>query len=119
MKLLAAFFLLTMALFAAGDASGKWSGSYTGNDGSGGTAYLILKQSGGELTGTGGPDVERQWPIAKGKVEGAKVSGEVQHPDGAVYKFKLTLEGDSLKGEVELPHDGQTDIGKLDLTRVK
>jgi len=105
-------------LLAAADASGKWSGSFS--DGSGdGSAYLILKQNGTQLTGTAGPDEERQWPIAKGTVTGTKLTGEVQNPNGTVYKFTLNLEGDKLKGDVEVSRDGQVQTGKLEVSRVK
>ena len=35
------------------------------------TALMFLKHKGTELTGTAGPNADQQWPILKGKVEGA------------------------------------------------
>lgn len=118
MKLLAAFCLAALLLVAA-DASGKWSGGLDSGNGQGGSAYMILKQSGTELTGTAGPDADRQWPIAKGKVAGTKLTGEVQNPNGTLYKFTLTLEGDQMKGDVEISAGGQSQAGKLNMTREK
>jgi hypothetical protein len=116
--------LVTLAVAftaTAADISGKWSGSFTPESGDGGTAYVILKQSGTTLTGTGGPDANQQWPGLQGTVNGSKVSFQVKSTDdGAVYKCDLVLDGDHLKGDVMFTSgDGQTTgKGKLDLTRV-
>src|SRR4030095_8895863 len=65
--------LLASAVLAADELTGKWSGSFnitldgqTKDD----VVYMVLKRNGTELTGTAGPDVDKQWPIQKGKVEG-------------------------------------------------
>jgi hypothetical protein len=117
-------FLISVFLFAglalADDATGKWSGTFTpeGRDASG--AYLVLKQSGAEVTGTAGPDENQQWTISKGKIDGNKVTAEVTRPEGIVYKLTMILEGDHRKGDVTatLP-DGAAIAGKIDLTRVR
>ena len=114
---------LLIALFAmtamAADVTGKWKGSFApeGQDPSG--AFAILKQSGTTLTGTAGPEEDRQWPLVNGKVVGNKVTGEVTSPDGIVFKLDLMLEGDHLKGDVNGMRDGQPMKAKIDLTRVK
>ena len=114
---------LLIALFAmtamAADVTGKWKGSFApeGQDPSG--AFAILKQSGTTLTGTAGPEEDRQWPLVNGKVVGNKVTGEVTSPDGIVFKLDLVLEGDHLKGDVNGMRDGQPMKAKIDLTRVK
>jgi hypothetical protein len=86
-----------------------------------GTTFAIVKQAGGQITGTAGPDEETQWPIIKGAITGNKVTLEVKEPDGATtYKCDLVLEGDHLKGPVTIvTPDGQTVAAKLDLSRVK
>lgn len=112
--------LALCATFAlAADLSGKWSGTFIPEGQEPQQAFLILKQSGGALTGSGGPSEEEQWPLENGKLDGAKLTGQVKAPDGAVYSLDLTLTGDHLKGEVTATHDGETMKGKLDLARAK
>jgi hypothetical protein len=105
---------------AAADVSGKWSGSVTPENGDGGSAYVILKQSGNTLTGSGGSDANDQWPGLEGTIDGNKVSFQVKSTaDGTVYKCTLVLDGDRLKGEVAFTtSDGQSGKGTLELARV-
>jgi hypothetical protein len=110
--------VLAMAALAD-DVSGKWSGTFTPDSGDASAAFLILKQAGGTLTGTAGPDENQQWPISSGKVEGKQVSGVVTNPDGVTYKFVLTADADNLKGSVEVAAGAQTMKGSLDVKRVK
>jgi hypothetical protein len=127
MKLFVFLFLAAALVLSAADVnlSGKWSGSFTitqpdgtNNDG---TAFAVLKQEGGQVTGTAGPDEEHQWTLEKGTVSGNKVTFEVKSTeDGTIFKCDLTLEGDHLKGPVTaLAPDGQTLSAKVDFTRVK
>jgi hypothetical protein len=115
--------LLSLALAltaAAADVSGKWSGTFTPDTGDGGSAYVILKQSGSTITGTGGPDANNQWPGLQGKSDGNKVTFEVKSADdGTIFKCTLVLDGDHLNGDVEsTTPDGQLGKAKLNLTRV-
>ena len=112
--------LVAALALSAADASGRWSGTYSSDSGDSGSAYVILKQSGSTITGTGGPDAGEQWPLTNGKITGNKVTGEVKNPNGTVYKIELTLEGDSLKGPivVTMP-DGRSEKARLEFTRVK
>jgi hypothetical protein len=122
MKKTASTILLALALAVAAmaaDVSGKWSGSFTQEGQSAGTAYLVLKQSGSTLTGTAGPDQDTQWPITDGKVDGNKLTGVATNPDGVSYKFVLTADGDSIKGNIEVAMGGQTMKATLDVKRVK
>jgi hypothetical protein len=124
MKTILACLVLCLAVAftaAAGDLNGKWSGSFTPENGDGGTAYLILKLNGSTVTGTGGPDANEQWPGLQGMVHENKVSLQVTSTsDGTVYKCVLVLEGDSLKGDVVFtPSGGQPGKAKVELTRVK
>lgn len=118
--LLCLFVTLALALTAAAaDINGKWSGSFTTENGDNGTAYVILKQSGDTLTGTAGPNAGEQWPGLQGTVSGSKVSFQVKSAsDGTVYNCSLALDGDHLKGDVTFTSaDGQSGKAKLDLTR--
>jgi hypothetical protein len=105
---------------AAADVSGKWSGSVTPENGDGGSAYVILKQSGTAITGSGGSDANDQWPGLEGTIDGNKVSFQVKSTaDGTVYKCTLVLDGERLKGDVAFTtSDGQSGKGTLELTRV-
>ncbi len=108
---------------AAADVSGKWSGTFTvtGPNNSGdGSAFVILKQAGSDITGSVGPDENQQWPLAKGKVGGKTLTCEVTSPDGLVFKLSLTLDSDHLKGDLTVTaSNGENMKGKMDLTRVK
>ena len=124
MKALKAVLLsMVLALAAsAADVSGTWSGTLkiTGPDGQAqdDTIHMVLKQEGGKLTGTAGPNASEQLPIEKGAVVGNKVTMEVPIPNGA-FTFDITLEGDHLKGDVTLGAGGQTMKAKMDATRAK
>ncbi len=113
------FLLFTMALSAA-DVTGKWIGSFTRTGPEGdtkeATAFMNLKQSGTEVTGTAGENEGGQWPIRKGKIDGEKITFEVEVTE-TVYKIELLLIDDHLKGEATAERDGKTLKAKLDLKR--
>jgi len=120
--------LLCLApVFAAEDFTGKWSGSFLQGrpDGSSSneTIFLDLKHKGAELTGTGGPTAALQWPISKGKVDGNKVTFEVQSGGsadaGPVIAFTLTYAAGHLKGDASAERNGQKLTGKIDVERHK
>lgn len=118
--ILCTLFLAAFAVVAqAADATGKWTGTFTPEEGGGGAGVVVLKQDGAELTGTAGPSDDEQLAISNGKVDGNKVTFEIKHPSGMTLKMELTLDGDSLKGDVTGNRDGQTMKAKLDLKRVK
>jgi hypothetical protein len=104
------------------DVTGKWSGSFNMTGPNGETkdtgALLMLKQNGTEITGTVGPSEDEQFDIQKGKIDGGKITLEVDH-DGHTIKFDLLLAGGHLTGEVNLSGDGETRMAKLDVTRSK
>lgn len=103
------------------DLTGKWSGSFIitmDGETKDTEAFMVLKQTGSELTGTAGPDANQQWPIEKGKVEGSKATFEV-NADGPVLKFELTLAEGHLKGDAKAEHDGHTMKAAVDLQRKK
>jgi hypothetical protein len=113
---------LAPALMAAEDLTGKWSGSFIITFSDGGskdsTAFMDLKQKESEITGTAGENPDRQWAIQKGKVEGNKVTFEVQ-TEGPLIKFELTLAGGHLKGEAKAEHEGKSMKAAIDLQRQK
>jgi phage gp45-like len=110
---------LTLTLLAAEDLSGKWSGSFnitmdgeTKNE----AIYLNLTHKGTEITGTAGPSAEEQWPILNGKIEGAKVTFDVQ-ADRPLVKFDLTLTDGHLKGNAKAEVEGKSFSAVVDAQR--
>jgi hypothetical protein len=119
LTLLLATALFAAAPFADNGVTGKWSGTFivsmdgeTKDD----TAYMELTQTGTELTGTAGPNAEQQMPIQKGKVEGNKLTFEVQ-TGGPLIKFELTLVEGHLKGQAKAEQDGRTMSAVVDVQR--
>src|SRR5579859_32075 len=100
-KLLCSLLFSALALSAA-ELTGKWSGSFdiTNPDGEtkADTAYMDLKEKGGEVTGTAGPNTEKQWSLRKGKLDGQKLTFEVPTDDGGLLKFDLTFDGAAIQG---------------------
>ncbi len=112
-----------IAATADTDVTGKWSGSFnvTTPDGGSedGTAVAVLKQSGSEITGTAGPNEDEQYPINKGKIDGDKITFEVQPHEGQVVRLSLVLAGDKIKGDAVMERDGEKRTAKLEMTRAK
>jgi len=121
MKRIACCLLLCVASLWA-DVSGKWSGSFnvTGPDGEtkADTAFLNLKQEGAKITGTVGPNEEKQFDIKTGTMEGNKIALEVVNEDG-MLTFDLTLTDEHIKGDVKGQMGDEKMSAKLDVTRVK
>jgi hypothetical protein len=114
--------LLAPVLLAADDITGKWSGSFVITFPDGETkdsmAFMDLKQNGVGLTGTAGEGPDKQWAIQKGKVDGNKITFEVQ-TDEPLVKFELTLIDGHLKGEAKAEHEGKSMKAAVDLQRQK
>lgn len=118
MKTLAAIVLVTLALVPAGiaaqatDLTGNWNATFTRVTPAGGTQSITFTfhftQKGKELTGTIGPEPARQWKVEKGVVDGAKVTFQVQQPEGPLRSFTLTHAKDRLEGLQTLEYQGQT-----------
>jgi hypothetical protein len=113
---------LACAAIADVDVTGKWSGSFnmTGPNGEtkDGTALLMLKQSGTDITGTVGPSEDEQFAIQKGKIEGDKITLEADH-GGHTMKIDLVLAADRITGEAQMSAEGQTLKAKIDVSRAK
>jgi hypothetical protein len=103
------------------DLTGTWTGSFVmtmNGQENPDTAHMVLKQEKGVLTGTAGPNVDQQWTILNGKVDGAKVTFDVQS-DGPLITFTLTLADGRLKGDARGEMDGQVMTAKVDVGRTK
>ena len=123
MKRLLCFLIAAILAVAADvDVTGKWAGSFNMTNPNGeaheSSAVLTLKQSGGEITGTVGPNADEQAPIQKGKIEGNKITMEAEH-HGHLIKFDLVVAADRITGDANMSADGQTAKAKLEVTRAK
>src|SRR5687767_9312715 len=101
---------------AAADVTGTWKGTLTPENRDPGSALVILKQTGDMVTGTGGQDEGDRHEITNGKVAGDKVTFEIQQQEGTM-RFVLTLDGDTLTGQVTRERNGQQRTAKLNLKR--
>ena len=120
-KLLCCVLLSALALDAA-ELTGKWSGSFdiTTPDGEtkADTAYMDLKEKKGEVTGTAGPAMEKQWTLRKGKLDGQKLTFEVPTDDGKLLIFDLTFDGASIQGTCAgKENNGEEMSAKVNLKR--
>ena len=127
MKTITAMAVLLLTMVSAhaqsGDLTGKWAGKMTRTAPDGATQTIDfmfdLKQKDKVITGTVGPNAERQWPIEKGTVDGSNVKFQVQQPDGPMRTFTLKLVKDRLQGEMLAELKGQSFTAKVDAGRDK
>ena len=95
--------ILALAAIASADVTGTWTGPMTmknGDETRDDTAYLVLKQDGGKITGTIGPNEERRYDISKGTAEGDTIYIEAIVQGESAIVLKLKLEGEKLVGEL-------------------
>lgn len=125
--------LLSPALLASEDLTGKWSGAFNtsinGGAPSNETMYLVLKHAGKELTGTAGPTADLQWAIQKGTVvvagapgkETTKISFDLPLGDGVgpLLHVELELVDGRLKGSASAEQEGMKMFAIIDVGRVK
>jgi len=109
---------------ATTDVTGKWTGTLTRSAPDGRTQSIdfmfVLTQKDKAVTGTAGPNADRQWAIEKGgTVDGNKVNFKVQQPDGPMRTFTLVLTDGRLQGDMLAELDGQSFTTKVDLGRSK
>jgi hypothetical protein len=121
-RLLIGLIAMAAALHAA-DVTGTWSGSLAmtrGDETKEDTALLVLKQTGGTITGTAGPNEDRRMEITKGTSEGDNVYFEVVMEGENKLVFRLKLEGGKLVGELKAEGPGAPPIsGKMSLSKGK
>lgn len=81
--------------------TGRWRGSFDIPGGEGArhdTAYLILREDHGELSGSVGRNEKMQEPISRGVIRDGVLTFQVDAGPGAVVDFALEDEGDRLLG---------------------
>jgi hypothetical protein len=119
-KLIIGLLALAASVYAA-DVTGTWAGPLTMSNGGEtreDTALLVLKQEGGAVTGSIGPNEERRYNITKGTSDGTNVYIEavIQGEDKMVLTLKL--EGEKLAGDLKAEGPTAPPItGKMTLTK--
>jgi hypothetical protein len=124
------FVLLLMPLASAADVTGKWSGSLEGKDPNGQAvlipAHADLRQQGDSVPGKVWKEIEHQFSVEKGKIEGNRITFEFKAPGGSedaeplVHSVRLTVVSeDQLQGDLDVAMDGGKMPGKLKFTREK
>ena len=107
------------------DLTGKWTGTFTRTAPYGATqsspVMFDLTQKGKVLTGTVGPNADRQWPLEKGgTVDAGKITFKVVQPEGPTTRtFTLKLVKDRLQGEMLAERGGESFTAKVDAGRAK
>jgi len=104
---------------AAIDVSGKWSGRFVDvqDEAKSESIFMILKQEGSQLSGSGGPTEDQQRPIQNGKVEGDNLTFEIATGKGTI-SFDLKATDDEIKGEMKRTRGDGTDTARASLKRV-
>jgi hypothetical protein len=123
MKRLALSVFLTTVMLSGAEVTGRWSGTFafTTDDGQKGEApvLLILKQEGTKVTGTGGRDEADRHEVTVGKIEGDKMTLEVEAGNAPV-RLEVTVTGDELTGDVSRTRgDGSKQTAKVTAKRAK
>jgi hypothetical protein len=113
--------LLALLMFAtsamAADFTGKWSGEGVTN-GESHALYFILKQMGGTVTGSSGPDASEQHDFTTIKVDGSKIVLDVMIGDNGSLHFELEADGDAMKGTVLVKHGDTSESGTVTMKKI-
>lgn len=120
-RMLFGIVVLSVTPLLAADLTGTWTGKMTPDEGSSkdNSAYLVLKAEGARVTGTAGPDENRQSvTIQNGRLDGNKFTFRTVGPHGGVFDFELILDGDSLRGAVNMTRGDDKQRGKAEFRRV-
>ena len=118
MRKIAIALMILAACAMAGEVSGKWSGSIMAEGEDARPVYLIFNQDGNKLTGSGGPTESEQFPMQNGKIEGDRLTFEVQAGKGT-FVFDLKITGDEAKGDLQLKGGSETHTAKVALKRAQ
>ena len=116
--------LLTfVATMTAADVTGTWSGPLAmtrGDETKDDNAYLVLKQSGAEITGTIGPNVDKRIQITKGTADGNNIHIEAIVEGENKLVLRLKVDGDKLTGDLKAEGPTAPPItGKMTLSKEK
>jgi hypothetical protein len=117
-SLLLCVLLLSSTAFAA-DVTGTWLITVSGTNPDGtertDSGMAVLKQEGNVITGTIGPDANRQSPIAEGTIKDDKITLKTMPQPNRTMAFELAVKGEKLTGTVE--RTGSTEKGKVEFVK--
>ena len=111
----------------ATSVAGNWEGTFTfmkdGKVMDTDPVHLKIKQEGTAVSGTGGPNADRQFPMEKVKYASAKgvttLSFQVTAPNQLTIAFDLKLGDGTLKGTAVGTRDGETNNAVVELKLLK
>jgi hypothetical protein len=117
-RTIAVVLLLTMNAMA-GDLTGKWSGSFKVDGADHGVPQLLIfKQAGANLTGSGGPDQNEQYPIENGKIDGERVGFEITTGEWK-FTYHLSARDARMSGDLELTSVNDKRTAKITLSKTE
>ncbi len=116
-NVLMAVFFWSCSILAA-DFSGKWSGALTSDEDGPRLLYLVLKQDGDRVTGSGGPDASGQRPLQNGKVQGDVLTFEISTGNGTMV-FELKATDDVMSGGVQFKSTEGTRIARVSAKKLE
>jgi hypothetical protein len=110
--------LLSITTAGASNVTGKWSGTMqlegqTRSE----PVYMVLKQEGNKLAGSGGPNENEQNPFEGGKVEGNKLMFDIPLGESSMH-FEMEAQEDQITGEMRRQREGKVETAKISLKRV-
>ena len=115
--------LAFVATMHAADVTGTWSGTMAmtkGDETKDDSAYLVLKQTGAEITGTIGPNADKRLEITKGTADGNSVYIEAVVEGDNKIVLRLKVDGDKLIGDLKAEGPTAPPIsGKMTLSKEK
>ena len=114
---------LACPLLFAATVTGKWSGTMEMRraDGQSRTvpAVLILKQDGEIVTGSAGANETSQQPIRNGKLDGDRLTFDIESANQQSTHFDLKVSEDAIEGSAEGPTpDGGKATARIMVKRV-
>lgn len=123
MRKIPVFMLALSAIVHAADVTGTWSGPMEmkrGEETKADSAYLVLKQAGGEITGTIGPNADKRLQITKGTADGDNVYIEAIVEGENKLVLRLKVDGDKLTGDLKAEGPTAPPLsGKMTLSKEK
>ena len=114
---------LAYPVLLAASVTGMWSGTLEMRRADGSSrrapALVILKQDGEVVTGSAGASESSQTPIRNGKLEGDRLTFDVESGNQQYTRFDLTVSEHAIEGNIEgKAPDGGTVTGRLMVKRL-
>lgn len=118
--MISATLFLTLAALAA-DLAGTYTGEIVIQSSEGtreSTAMIVIKEEGGTVRVTAGPDAGEQIEATGVKTDGGKLTFEVKPPSGpSVIRFAVEVRDGRLTGGLTMQRGEETRTARLDLKK--